>query len=603
MAFRRGFGAAAAAALALTVAGPAYAAPAQPIPEGPRAATLPRFIGGPFTPQPVASPDPPRHPFMAPNGRSEVHVDAYQTDVHQGLGPLGNGTSRTDTFLEGDCGSVTFDSQGRIVTVCVGVEGPKLVLMDARSLDTLAIMPLPPRQPGTGGSAGIFNDFAGGGYFYLDDQDRAVIPTTTRHVYVVAETPAPGFTLQKDYDLSGAMASSGDKIISALPDWSGRIWFASIQGVLGTIDPASGVHAIALGEPISNSFAVDDTGGVFVVTTKALYRLDAGPAGTPVVTWREAYQNSGIAKPGQSDAGSGTTPTLMGSDYVSILDNADPMNVVVYRRAQAVSGSRLVCTAPVFDKGASSSDQSLIGTATSMVAENNYGYSGPAATQNGATTKPGLQRVDIDAGGTGCHTVWRSNEIAPTVVPKLSAAAGLVYTYTKDPQPDNADAWYLTAIDFRTGRTVFKALAGEGLGHNNNYAPVTLGPDATAYVGTLGGLVALRDARGPAAAGGPASPASGGRPAPKPRRPKLTLRIKRRRNGGARLTLTGRDARLVIEADFRAGRRVVRRDLRAPFTATLSRRTLRKARGRLAVEALLGDGRRTTKSRRLRTRK
>ena len=48
-------------------------------------------------------------------------------------------------------------------------------------------------------------------------------------------------------------------------------------------------------------------------------------------------------------------------------------------------------------------------------------------------------------------------------------------------------------LDFRTGRTVYKALAGSGLGYNNNYAPVTLGPDATAYVGTLGGLVALRD--------------------------------------------------------------------------------------------------------------
>jgi hypothetical protein len=32
------------------------------------------------------------------------------------------------------------------------------------------------------------------------------------------------------------------------------------------------------------------------------------------VTWREAYPSSGIAKPGQSDAGSGTTPTLMGAD-------------------------------------------------------------------------------------------------------------------------------------------------------------------------------------------------------------------------------------------------------------------------------------------------
>jgi hypothetical protein len=602
MAFRRGTAALATAAWVLFAAAPAGAAPPQPIPEGPAASSLARFIGGPFTPQPVVSPDPPRNPFMAPNGRPELHVDAYQTDVHQGLGPLGNGTTRLDTFLEGDCGSVTFDSQGRIVTVCVGVEGPKLALLDPHTLETLALMPLPPRQPGTGGSAGIFNDFAGGGYFYLDNQDRAVIPTTTRHIYVVDETPAPGFSIEHDYDVSGSLASSSDKIISALPDWSGRIWFASIQGVIGTIDPASGaVHTLPLGEPISNSFAVDETGGVYVVTTKALYRLDADGSGTPVVTWREIYQNSGIAKPGQSDAGSGTTPTLMGRDYVSILDNADPMNVVVYRRAKGVSGSRLVCTSPVFDKGASSSDQSLIGTATSMVAENNYGYTGPTATQNGATTKPGLQRVDIDADGNGCHTVWRSNEIAPTIVPKLSAAAGLVYTYTKDPQPNNADAWYLTAIDFRTGRTVYKALGGEGFGHNNNYAPVTLGPDATAYVGVLGGLVALRDTRGPAASGGGQSGTNGpvGR---RPPRPKLGLRVRRLRHGRLRLTLVGRDLRGVIEADFRAGLRRVRRDLRPPFTAIVSRRAVRRAHRKVGVDVMLADGRRASRTRTLRRR-
>src|SRR4051812_17403333 len=300
MAFRQGALALAAAAIAPL-----------PIPEGPDAAHLPPFLGSSVTAQPVASPDPPRHPFMAPNSRATLHVDAYQTDVHQGLGPLGNDTKRSDTFLEGDCGSVTFDGAGRIVTVCVGVEGPKLVLMDARTLDTLALMPLPGRQPGTGGSNGIFNDFAGGGYFYLDNQDRAVIPTTTRHVLVVGETSAPGFQIERDYDVSGSLASSSDKIISALPDWSGRIWVASTQGVAAVIDPGSGaVKTVALGEPVSNSIAADDSGGVYYVTDKALYRLDASASGAPSVTWREQYANSGIAKPGQGDAGSGTTPTL-----------------------------------------------------------------------------------------------------------------------------------------------------------------------------------------------------------------------------------------------------------------------------------------------------
>ena len=209
---------------------------------GRTAGSLPVFSGHPAAQHPVAVPDPPRHPFMAPNGRSNLHVDGYQSDVHQGPGPLGQGMERRSTFLEGVCASVTFDSRGRIETVCVGVEGPKLLLLDPRTLETLAALPLPPRVPGGGN---LFTDFAGGGYFYLDNRDRAVIPTTTRHVYVVAaDRGRTGFEIERDYDLS-TVVLPGDKIISALPDWGGRLWFASTNGVVGTVDPASGAVRVA----------------------------------------------------------------------------------------------------------------------------------------------------------------------------------------------------------------------------------------------------------------------------------------------------------------------------------------------------------------------
>ena len=64
---------------------------------------------------------------------------------------------------------------------------------------------------------------------------------------------------------------------------------------------------------------------------------------------------------------------------------------------------------------------------------------------------------------------------------------------TKPPTADGTDPWYFTAVDWRTGQVIYKRLAGTGLGFNNNWAPVTLGPDGTAYVGALGGLVLLRD--------------------------------------------------------------------------------------------------------------
>jgi hypothetical protein len=538
----------------------AAGAVAVPIPQGP--GSLPDFIGHSAQPQPITAPEPPRHPHMAPNGRSNIHVDAYQSDVNTGFGPLARGGIDTVSAFKGsECASITFDARGRLVTVCVGLGGPELQLIDPRTLDTLATFALPPRQPGSGNP---FTNFSGGGYFYLDDRDRAVIPTTTRHVLVVAER-GDGFAKEADVDLTSAVGLT-DQVISALPDFDGRLWFASTAGVVGTADPATGaVHAIDLREGIGNSFAVGPD-GVFVVTDAALYRFDAGADGTPRALWRRPYANVGSTKPGQTQAGSGTTPTLMGDRYVAITDNDDPMSVVVVRR----SDGTVFCTEPLFAKGASATDQSLIATDRIIVAENNYGYLSPTATEGGRTTTAGLQRVDV--GDDGCRTVWRSDEVAPSVVAKLSLAAGLVYTYTKPARSDGQDGWYLTAIDARTGDTVFKRLGGEGLGFNNNYAPMTLGPDGTAYLGVLGGIVAWRDRE----------PLPGGAAAARARRPRVALRVACLRRGRVRVTVTG--AR-IARVTFTRARRAVRRDRVRPFTAVLRRSP------RVGAHTVLRDGR------------
>jgi hypothetical protein len=480
---------------ALTAASAARAqSPGQippPIPQNPIPG-VPTFLGSAATLDPTPGLAVPRHPFMAPNGLSNLHNDAYQTDSYRWAGPLGKRPLSTSALFARECASVTFDSRGRLVTICVGLDKPVLAMLHPHTLRVLAAMDLPPRNLGPN----PFQDFSGGGYFYLDKYDRAVISAGNRHILVVAETGGtnnPGFALRRDYNVSSAVHRD-DALISVLPDWSGRIWFASRDGVVGMVRPVSGqVRSVDTGEPIGNSFAVDETGGVYIVTNRAMYRFDLA-AGRPAVTWRRTYPNIGTTKPGQTQAGSGTTPTLMGRRYVAITDNADPMAVLVYDRRSRVSGSRLVCRQPVFRKGASATDQSLVAARRSLIAENNHGYTGPASTMNGGVTSPGIERVDLHLDGRGCHSVWRSFVRAPSVVPKLSLAAGLVYTYTKPKRNDTTDAWYLTALDFDTGKTVYSRLAGTGFGFNNNFAPVTISPNGTAYVGVLGGLTRFRDA-------------------------------------------------------------------------------------------------------------
>jgi hypothetical protein len=514
----------AALATAVAVLGAACAsAQAIPIPSVAVPAPAP-YIGAPVAPDPIhPAYTAPQNPFMAQNGDAEIHNDGWQTDAYAWAGPLGRSprTLSSTILPPRDCGSITFDAQGRVVAICIGVTGPELFMFDPRTLATLATFALPLRTAeDLLLNPNIFQDFSNGGYFYLDSHDQVVTGTTTRHIYVIAETGTaakPGFKLAHDYNLSNVLHAD-EEITSQLPDSHGLLWFtARRDAVVGTLNLSTGaVHVVRLGHgtdgEITKSLAVDASGGVYIPTNHELYRFVAGPGGKPQISWQAGYPNDGVAKPGQLDAGTGTTPVVSGP-FVAINDNADPMDVVVYRnavhptrtvrvrakvhgrrrwRTRRIAAFRMVCAAPVFSKGNSADENAMIAAGNSFVIENNYGYVSPVSTAAGALTQPGFARVDVNSAGTGCRLVWTNrSERAPSVVSKLSLQTGLIYTYTIE--PGVMDPWYWTAIDFRTGRVVWRRYAGAGLGYNNNYSGIAISPTGTEYLGTLGGLIALRD--------------------------------------------------------------------------------------------------------------
>jgi hypothetical protein len=478
------------------------ASPPLPIPSSgtPPAKT---FVGRPAVPHPIRGVSrTPQNRFMAPNGTSEIHDDAWQTDVSRWGGPLGRAPHTISNYIRSDCGSITFDSHGRVLSVCVGLPGPQLYMFDPKTLATLATFKLPPRQSVP---QNIFQDFTGGGYFYLNNHDQVVVSTTTRHIFVIAETPGPGFRKIHDYDLSKVITSQ-EKITSALPDSNGLLWIVTkTDGKVLTLNMRTGrVHFVQLGHgsngEIENSIATDQHGGVYIATTRKLYRFGAGLHDVPKVVWSVTYPNSGQSKPGQVDAGTGTTPTVMPGGYVNITDNADPMDIMVYRTAphphtrrkpgHRVPLPRMACRVPIFSKGSSADENSIISAGDTMIAEDNYGYEGPQSLTPGTVTTPGFVRVDLNPGGRGCHKVWLNTSLsAPTVVSKVALADGLVYTYTTDTN----DNWYWTALSFRTGRLVYKSYSGSGFNYNNNYAGISLSPAGREYLGTLGGIISLRD--------------------------------------------------------------------------------------------------------------
>ncbi len=470
----------------------------QPIPAAPTDALMPQFLGSTATAQPVPHRTVPQLPMLSPNGTNSMHNDAYASDAYEISGPLGRNLQvTTASYGVRECATIAFDSHGRVVGLCGGLEGFALMVIDPVTLQPISELQTSQRDMTNGKNP--FTDICGGTYFFLDKDDHAYPTTVDQQIWKVAVRADGSLSKVKTWSVASAVPKD-DCLISVMPDWKGRIWFFTEHGQIGTISTGNGkvrTTHLPAGERVTNSVSTDETGGMYVVSTHALYRLDARRKGkgkgTPHVTWRQAYDRGSQTKPGNLSQGSGTTPTLVGTKWVAINDNADPRTrIVVYdRRRHVRANRRLHCVLPVLPHDAGTTDNSLVAAGKSLIIENNYGYTGPASTMGGKSTTPGLASIRIRK--VDCKLEWTSRETAPSSVAKASLGNGLLYAYTKPARDDGVDAWYVTAIDLRTGKTRWSRFTGTGTQWNNHYSSIYLGPDGALYVATLAGLIRMTD--------------------------------------------------------------------------------------------------------------
>jgi hypothetical protein len=460
---------------------------------------------------PVAHVTIPQHPFMAPNPGNNMHSDAYMSDTYEESGPVGLNTevsSRTQGF--GGYGTITFDSRGRLVGVYGNARIFEIELMDPHTLEELGTYGLPPRPLDFIFRGVLPWKYLGAGmYFYLDEQDRAIVPTTKNTIQVV-QVPGPDgdgqFELVREYDLTDYVVPMSppkeDSVAWVLPEWSGEYyWYATTEGIVGTVNVDSGaVRTMRLeGEIIENSFAVGED-GAFILSDQALYRFSQDGAGGVIVDWRTEYDRGPAMKPGHITRASGTSVTLMGGPdgLVAVTNNAEPRISLIFVRR---SDGAVACSIPVFEEGKSGTDLTTIGFehgdengngtgVYSVIIENNWGYH----TFPISRPVPGLTRVDAtrhDDGTYSCEEVWASSEETIGGF-RLSLGNGLVYIYDKD-ESGPETKWYFTALDFTTGETVYRKLTGTGIGYNNWQGSLFLHPDGMAYSTTIFGMVMMRD--------------------------------------------------------------------------------------------------------------
>lgn len=484
-----------------------------------------RFVAYPVTPQPLTGFATKQivHPFMAFEGGG-LHGNAYNSDVHVASGPLGKNlqvkTRRVSPFPGGVCPTITFASDGLILAMCASFAGFEINLFEPGTLNLLATHKLTTR-PSTFEALVkwdldiIFLDTSGGSYFYLDNEDRVVLADAAQRIQRIAHRR----TLTGEWELAVTDAwdlqehaphdcfdidnwfpqGECDPITSVMPDYSGRIWWVTRFGRVGTLNPATGniaAHRFP-GEEIQNSLSAD-ADGMYVITDHALYHMVAGEDGQPGVVWKEAYARSNQYRYGNINNGSGSTPTLLdderGRKYVAITDaGEDRTGLVVYRREAEVVGTRQICRVPLFGQDASAVEISPIGWGRSLVAKNDSGYRSAFHGTSEAAIAGGIARIDVRANDSGCDVVWTAPERVPAVVGKLSTN-GLLYFYSFEQQADGENAWYFLALDFVTGKRVYRQFVGAGQPFDINWGSPAIAKDGTVYLGIFKGLIAVADA-------------------------------------------------------------------------------------------------------------
>lgn len=458
------------------------------------------YTGAQAAADPIAPLLIPDHPFLNNEGDSRIHNDHYSSGVYNRAGPLGKtilglGTTlaitSSDLKLAPDdlayiCAMSAFTEDGYPISTCFtfGAAGgsARLNMFHPTTLDVLAEVETAPR--------GFVQGPGGGAYFSILHDGRILVGPPTNAVEVWAVEVNGGtanFVRYESFDVSGQVVGGG-LLPDTVVDFEGRLWWVASSGEIGYVDPDTGqVYASTTGESLQNSLSVDET-GVYVVTYESLQKFSVDePTGEVVQVWRTPYDNTG---PGIIQPGSGTTPTLFGlaDDLVGIADTAIPrVNAMVYDRTDGA----VVCQVPLFRDDESGAENSFIGYGDDFVVVNNGGFTGPFNPQR--TIYPGMERHKVQASRTGCDPVWiNQDNIANSA--QLSTTNGIIYGYATDPDVADNDVHYLTATDWDTGQELFRSYVGNDGPYNAITGQFHIGPDGSAYVGTVSGITRVADA-------------------------------------------------------------------------------------------------------------
>ena len=326
-----------------------------------------------------------------------------------------------------------------------------------------------------------------------------------------------------------------DPIVGMNLSYDGMVAFATKRGTVGVIDRHfSQAHYLQLGgatgEEVSNSIALDEDGGIYVVSAKQMYRVQW--TGTELTLneaqggWQSNYEiGEGVSAPGRLGAGSGSTPSLMGSGdmdkFVVITDGQKLANIVLFWRDEIPAdwkpiaegkSRRIAAEIPVTygnaERKVSISEQSvLVRGYGAAVVNNDYrnidliagASTGNAiidTLRNGIVVflsnlrliQPyGIQKFEWNPITRQLDTAWVNKKVScPNGIPTMSAESQLMYCVGA-----RSRAWTIEGIHWDNGASQFHKRIGLLPRFNSFYAATQIGNHRTMISGTTFGVMEL----------------------------------------------------------------------------------------------------------------
>jgi len=360
-----------------------------------------------------------------------------------------------------------------------------------------------------------------GAYALIDSDNVFYMPYFTR-IYALSDAkqndPYSAIAVKGEFEIpASALHGNNDFIVGINLTYDGMIAFATSNGTIGVVsrsfeDPV----LLYLGqEKISNSIAVCENNGIYIVTDKSIYRVQwTGIKLTQDTTqgaWRVAVETGGDATGIRLGSGSGSTPTLMGKNnqdqFVVITDGQELMHLVFFWRNKIpddwvllkdCKDRRIAARIPVTFGDAkaekSLSEQSVCVRGYGALVVNNLlkkdlGNPGQNLLISGdpAVAPYGAEKFEWDPADRVLVKCWVNREVSlPNGIPSLSISSRKIYGIGQ-----RNGVWTIEAIDWDTGASYFTWPLGSGRRYNSAYSAAEIGYNKALLCGILGGFLRL----------------------------------------------------------------------------------------------------------------